>query len=347
MKIKLKVLTSAVSLIFSGLVSAQVVGAPAGTLPFVIPPNSAIPTQVLLDWYYRYGIVPVDPGPLYSIHSNAIRAYQWMSPDVGMAWAQGYKGQGSTVTVLDFGKAQTFTLSGNIGPGQKTQTHGEWVSDFTGAIAPMAEVRFQDITVHGGDRIQLAAKGLNVVNSSLGDIQRVQDYQPTSGSAAMNSAIEYAKKGSAVVVQAAGNFSVDALNGDGKFADQLNRQLLEGTKSAIFVGALNKNGSTDAKASMASYSNLAGSNALMQARFLTVGVDKKYISGIQGTSFAAPIVAGYAAIIGSKFKDATPEAVTQQLLKTARKDTVANYSAAVYGAGEASLSRALAPVSIR
>jgi hypothetical protein len=35
------------------------------------------------------------------------------------------------------------------------------------------------------------------------------------------------------------------------------------------------------------------------------------------------------------------------LLKTARKDTLLNYNAATFGMGEASLSRALAPLSIR
>ena len=56
---------------------------------------------------------------------------------------------------------------------------------------------------------------------------------------------------------------------------------------------------------------------------------------------------GYAAVLGSKFSTATATQITNQLLNTARQDTVKNYSAGVYGRGEASLSRALAPVSIR
>ncbi|MCU0927590.1 MAG: hypothetical protein MUF44_16895, partial [Hydrogenophaga sp.] len=63
--------------------------------------------------------------------------------------------------------------------------------------------------------------------------------------------------------------------------------------------------------------------------------------------FAAPVVSGYAAILGSKFKTATPVAITNQLLNTARRDTVKGYNAAVHGRGEASLTRALAPVAIR
>ena len=70
-------------------------------------------------------------------------------------------------------------------------------------------------------------------------------------------------------------------------------------------------------------------------------------TGLYGTSFAAPVVTGYAAILGSKFRSATPTQVTNQLLATARTDTVTNYTASRFGRGEASLSRALAPVVIR
>jgi hypothetical protein len=58
-------------------------------------------------------------------------------------------------------------------------------------------------------------------------------------------------------------------------------------------------------------------------------------------------VSGYAAILGSKFRDATPAQITNQLLNTARTDTLLNYNPATYGRGEASLTRALAPVSIK
>jgi subtilisin family serine protease len=71
------------------------------------------------------------------------------------------------------------------------------------------------------------------------------------------------------------------------------------------------------------------------------------MTGLAGTSFAAPIVSGYAAIIGSKFRTATPTQITNQLLTTARQDTIANYNAAMHGRGEASLARALSPVTIK
>ena len=80
---------------------------------------------------------------------------------------------------------------------------------------------------------------------------------------------------------------------------------------------------------------------------LVVGVDSSALRGLAGTSFAAPIVSGYAAIVGSKFTTANAAAVANQLLNTARTDTVSGHHAATYGRGEASLTRALAPASIR
>ena len=69
-------------------------------------------------------------------------------------------------------------------------------------------------------------------------------------------------------------------------------------------------------------------------------------TNLQGTSFAAPQVSSYAAILGSKFPGATALQVTDQLLDTARTDTIRGYDITLHGQGEASLSRALAPLSI-
>jgi subtilisin family serine protease len=84
----------------------------------------------------------------------------------------------------------------------------------------------------------------------------------------------------------------------------------------------------------------------VQNQFLTVGVES-HKTGLAGTSFAAPVISGYAAILGSKFKGASATQITNQLLTTARKDTIAGYNPAIHGRGEASLSRAIAPVTIR
>jgi subtilisin family serine protease len=165
-------------------------------------------------------------------------------------------------------------------------------------------------------------------------------------SAQERSIIRYAANGNAVISKAAGN---DAVAVGGVTASNTVDYLaaaLRGTRSAIFVGALNTNGSTASPATLASYSNFAGSDATIQKQFLVVGVEGSK-TGLYGTSFAAPVITGYAAILGSKFTAAKPTQVVNQLLATARKDTLADYSAAKYGRGEASLTRALAPVTIR
>ena len=85
---------------------------------------------------------------------------------------------------------------------------------------------------------------------------------------------------------------------------------------------------------------------MLQQQFLVVGVAGSN-TGLYGTSFAAPVISGYAAVLGSKFTTATPTQITNQLLSTARQDTISGYKASLHGRGEASLSRALAPKTIK
>ena len=112
---------------------------------------------------------------------------------------------------------------------------------------------------------------------------------------------------------------------------------------SIIVGALDQAGG-----SIASYSNQAGAYS---DRFLVADGRGIYDSTIgayvQGTSFAAPRVAGYAAILRQKFPNLNAEKSSSILLDTARYDTLScnpNCPSNIYGMGEASLSRALAPV---
>lgn len=266
----------------------------------------------------------------------------WMSPEVGEAWAQGYKGQGVTITVVDDFRSNQ-GLYGNLSGKTELLRHGEWTIKEAGMVAPSATMRAHDFT--SGNRVALN-RGLNVLNLSYG-MMAPAGYATVNWSAQESSIISYAKNGSAVVVKAAGNdygVAVGSPNSSGQL-DYLNRDLI-GAPSAIFVGALNTNGTTAAPATMASYSNIAGSRSDVQNQFLVVGVDGQK-TGLYGTSFAAPIVSGYAAILGSKFTKATPIQITNQLLNTARTDTVAGYNPAIHGRGEASISRALAPVAIK
>jgi subtilisin family serine protease len=221
--------------------------------------------------------------------------------------------------------------------------HGQWTGTEAKLIAPSATVRALDYTT--GRTVPLA-KGLNVLNLSYG-MMAPAGYSALRWSAQETSIINYAKQGTAIISKAAGNDSgiaIGATNRSGQ-VDYLGRSLI-GAQTAIFVGALNTNGTTAKPATIASYSNIAGGNLTVQKQFLTVGVDANQ-TGLAGTSFAAPIITGYAAILGSKFTKATPTQITNQLLTTARTDTISGYSAAVHGRGEASLSRALAPIAIK
>jgi len=274
------------------------------------------------------------------------KSQNWMSPDVAAAWSSGYSGKGTTITVVD-DFSNTSKFSGNLNGTIQNQGHGYWTSQQAGLIAYSATINRQDFNTASNKAVALAAKGLNVINASYGMYApgAYINYTFTYG-AEETSMINYAKNGNAIIVKAAGNDGINmgTVNASGKF-DAFNKSL-RGLPTTIYAGALTTNGTTASPASMASYSNRAGTDVTTQKQFLVVGVDSSKM-GIAGTSFAAPIISGYASILGSKFATATPTAITNQLLNTARTDTLKSYSAAVYGKGEASLSRSLAPVSIK
>lgn len=277
--------------------------------------------------------------------TNAAPTLQpWMHADVAGAWASGFRGQGVTITVVDdFSSASV--NSGNLGTGRQVLRHGEWTRLEASMIAPSSTMATHDFG--SGRTVALAPKRLNVINLSYGMMARSGfSASQIRWSAQENSIITYARNGNAVIAKAAGNdaVAVGAANRSGNM-DYLNLALV-GTRSAIFVGALDRNGAVGNKANLASYSNFAGSNTTVQRQFLTVGV-RGDLTNLYGTSFAAPVVSGYAAVLGSKFTTATPVQITNRLLDTARQDTINNYNAAIHGRGEASLSRAIAPSSIR
>ena len=175
---------------------------------------------------------------------------------------------------------------------------------------------------------------------------------------------------SAVVVKSAGNDAIDAQY------EPLNWYLAQNTDvlgRLLIVGALNQLGTTTNKATLATYSNTAGADPTIQSRFLVESGRVAYAdganayggnplygssadgnSGSVGTSFAAPRVSAYAAIVRQKFPNLTAPNTADIMLATARYDTLSCYGSgsgptggcdkAIYGQGEASLSRALAPV---
>ena len=182
---------------------------------------------------------------------------------------------------------------------------------------------------------------LKVLNLSLGGTSTNQ----VLNTATFSSQLAYANSSivpDIVFIKAAGNSScvISLTNCDPNNAVFYNSSLYK--EKTIIVGALDRDGGV-----IAGYSNTAGDYA---SRFLVAdgrGVLQTDGSYEQGTSFAAPRVSGYAAIVRQKFPNLDSVAVTSILLDTARYDTLAcnpNCNPAVYGRGEASLFRALAPV---
>jgi len=265
----------------------------------------------------------------------------WMHSETGEAWRLGYRGQGTSITVIDDFRSN-YGIYGDLRGFTELRRYGDWTALEASLIAPSAKVYAHDF---GDTRTVKLQRGLNTLNLSYGMIA-ADGYSGVRWSQRESSIIGYARDGKAVFVKAAGNdaVAVGAANASGQ-VDYLNRDLI-GKQSAIFVGALDAHPTVGNKASLAWYSNTAGSNTTVQDQFLVVGVTGD-ITGLYGTSFAAPIVSGYASILGSKFTKATPTQIRNQLLTTARQDTITGYSADLHGRGEASIARALAPSAIR
>lgn len=291
-------------------------------------------------------------GFVVALSATAVSAQDfrtWMSPEIVDAWNQGYLGQRTTITVID-DFTSTQGLYGNLRGLTEIGRHGDWTAVQASMIAPSASVRLHDFS--NTRAVSLQRRGLNTLNLSYGMIA-APGYGTVAWGPREASIISYAQTGRALVVKAAGNDSVAVgqpylFIQDGEtvgIMDYLNRDLI-GAQSAIFVGALSEHGTTEAPASMAGYSNIAGSNATVQNQFLVVGVTGNQ-TGLYGTSFAAPIVSGYAAVLGSKFRTASATQIANQLLNTARTDTISDYSRDIHGRGEASITRALAPRRIR
>jgi subtilisin family serine protease len=265
----------------------------------------------------------------------------WVHTEVGEAWRSGYRGQGVTITVVDdFRSASRY--QGNLSGVSERLRHGEWTLKEAALTSPSARMVAHDFSSRKTINLH---SGLNVINLSYG--MPASSYQASyRWSAQEQSIIRYAHQGTAVVAKAAGNDYGLAIGQatNRRQLDFLNRDLI-GAPSAIFVGALSAHGSVQNRANMSDYSNIAGNNPTVQNQFLVVGVDSAKTK-LAGTSFAAPTVSAYAAIVGSKFTRATPTQVANQLLNTARTDTISGYSPNIHGKGEASISRALAPISI-
>lgn len=166
------------------------------------------------------------------------------------------------------------------------------------------------------------------------------------------------KYSDAVIVQASGNetITVDGVPNIYYLAIDTAIQ-----PRLLIVGSVSSNGSVAKPAVISSYSNTAGNDADLKNRYLLAFDATLFESGQAafngtpltkgvGSSYAAPRVSAYVAIVRSKFPNLNASKTASILLDTARYDTLACFKTAAgcdpttYGKGEASLSRALAPV---
>lgn len=184
---------------------------------------------------------------------------------------------------------------------------------------------------------------VNVINLSLGTDMGVsndilEDVQKLKATYAI------ATTAKAVITIAAGNSSTPcSADYFGCNTMAMAMALQDTTKnSTIVVGALT---GTGAAQKIADYSTRPGDLA---ARFIYASGDTGFYGGAVGTSFAAPRVAGVAAIIKQKFPALTSAQIASIILLSADKDMnndgTPDFSGvdAIYGNGKLSLKNALA-----
>jgi hypothetical protein len=278
------------------------------------------------------------------------------APDVLSAWNQGWTGSGKNILMVDdYSNTSTCNIP------SVSSCHGintMMIANTTALGASLYALDFGDTSLaKDSNNINLtSSKAINVVNMSFGN--------PSDASSAVW--VNYLKGVStvsnltltgAVITKSAGNISADTYSGVGM---NLVKALVDDSDTStrlLIVGALDNDGSVSTKASIASYSNYAGATSAAQNRFIlangnttytvNVGINGFITAPAEGTSYAAPRVAGYASILMQKFPNLDAVKTSSIILDTARYDTLTCHPTcdpAIYGKGEASLSRALAPV---
>jgi hypothetical protein len=297
------------------------------------------------------------------------------SGDILDAWNKGWTGVGRNILIMDSFSKRDQCAKGN------ENCHGVEVMMITDYIAPGATkmgLDFNDLagTVFDSNGVNLKTpQKIDVINMSFHyGPENKWTIEPSDEE--YKEGIEYTKFGhdkmikvlngtigidnvtnvsGALITKSAGNFNLPAQY------DLTNRALAADPGVAsrlLIVGALDGNGTPEKKVEKAWYSNTAGTVPEIASRFVmaygklpwtnnSVAINGTNVDEAFGTSFAAPIVAGYAAIIMQKFPNLDAIKTSSIILDTARTDTLAcspDCKSTIYGRGEASLSRALAPV---
>lgn len=267
----------------------------------------------------------------------------WKSINLSAAYDAGLSGKGVTVAVIDNGFLDThqeFEDKGKfIRIGNYTQNHGTSVASIIGAAqndlgmqgvaynAIIAAAAASDIKNDDGtDSKCTKCYAINEIFEALKDdkYKDVKIINASWGSKDENSAVTTALKGilDKLLVAAAGNDM--ALN---PAYPALTPKSDSSLKNVIGVVAFNPNVSKDNPYFLASFSNLAGeaANWTISApgvRFYaaTGTADDAYDDKFSGTSAAAPVVSGAAALVQEKFSFLTGKQIGDILLTTANND---------------------------
>lgn len=264
--------------------------------------------------------------------------------NANVQWTQGWTGKGVKVGVLD-----GFSDDDHI------NSHGEYVSLVVNSVAPEAELRTQNTDLSRGDIdsrwAQMDEDGFHIINNSFG----VARYSHIDGSeyttfdedAAALVESEYKITGpgdydeNIIFIFAAGNSGdycpdkrLHACNFYGAVFYGQQQNGLEQEDAIIYVGSIG-----DDSDELESYSLSAGP---MKDHFMVAHDDVLAKGDAAGTSFAAPRVAGAAALIRHKFPLLNGFELKRLLLETAT-DIGDPGVDDVFGYGKLDLENALSP----
>ncbi len=280
------------------------------------------------------------------------------------AWKLGWTGKGVNILMEDFlyfnegayHGVITSLLAYRYAPGA---TLYGWNIDSASLNTSIVDIDNKNVPTKTGTLIKLG-----VVNASYVGTNLFADYQAVT-SRFMNPSFQgQVNYTDAVITKAAGN---DRRSSEMEPINKAMAGIPSLSNRVLIVGALIQAGDVKKPVDIASYSNRAGTDPLVNSRYLLASGTTPFNSGDlaveglainstnsyysnAGTSYAAPRVAGMVAIVRSKFPNLSASQTASIMLDTARYDTLSCYytvagcDKTIYGKGEASLSRALAPV---
>lgn len=262
----------------------------------------------------------------------------WKSINLSAAYDAGLSGKGVTVAVIDNGFLDTHQeFEGKFKRiGDYTQNHGTSVASIIGAaqndlgmqgVAYNASLRAfsADIKSENNSTCGYCKEISSIFNTlTSDDYKDVKIINASWGGKNEDSAVTTALKGipNKLLVAAAGNEM--ALN---PAYPALTPKSDSSLKNVISVVAFNQNVSKDNPQFLASFTNLAGEAANWTVSAPGVGfyaatgtADDAYDDNFNGTSAAAPVVSGAAALVQEKFSFLTGKQIGDILLTTANND---------------------------